>query len=111
MRYTVNRIEKECPKSECECKRCSFNGVEGMCLGCIECAEHKILTPVSQCGIVKKGSWSGFCALMLNERYMISVPMGFCDIPEYFYISKEEFDSFDDWKDDTNKILEIQNRR
>ena len=111
MRYTVNLYERKCPKIECECKSCPFNGIEGMCIGCTECIEHKLLAPVSSCSITKKGSWSGFCAVMLNDLYFISVPMGICDIPEYFYISKEEFESFNDWKEDTAKIIEIQNRK
>lgn len=110
MRYKENSFERKCIKTECECKKCSFNGVEGMCLGCIECFEYKILAPISKCNIIKKGNWSGFCAVALRDSYMISIPMGICDVPEYFYISKDEFDTFDEWKDDTAKIMEIERR-
>jgi hypothetical protein len=81
-----------------------------MCLGCTECFEHKVLAPVLKCNIIKKGNWSGFGAIALKDLYMISIPMGICDIPEYFYISKDEFDTFDEWKNDSSKILEIEQR-
>lgn len=110
MRYKTNSFERKCIKTECECKKCPFNGVEGICLGCIECFEHKLLAPVLECNIIKKGNWSGFCAVTLKDAYMISIPMGICDVHEYFYISKDEFDTFDEWKDDTAKIMEIEQR-
>jgi hypothetical protein len=110
MKFKANVFERKCSKAECECRNCSFNGVEGMCLGCIECFEHKTLAPVSKCSIIKKGSWSGFGAIALRNSYLISIPMGICDVPEYFYICKDEFDSFDEWKDDAAKLMEIERR-
>lgn len=110
MRYKVNTIVRNCIKKECECKSCAFNGIEGMCSGCTECFEHKILASVSECRIIKKGNWSGFGAIALKGSYMISIPAGPCDIPEYFYISKYEFDTFEEWKDDASRILEIEQR-
>ncbi len=111
MRYNTSSFITKCIKIECECKNCSFNGIGEMCLCCIECFEHKILAPVSKCSITKKGSWSGFGAIALKNSYLISIPMGICNVPEYYYISKEEFDTFDEWKNDTAKILEIQQRK
>jgi hypothetical protein len=108
--YTVNPFERKCLKSECECKRCSFNGIEAMCIGCNEGIEHKKLTPVAKCSIIKRGNWSDFCAVVLYDTYMISIPMGICDVPEYFFISKEEYDTFEEWKDVTSKIIEIETR-
>lgn len=110
MKFTVNIFARKCTKNECECKSCSFNGIEGMCLGCNECIEHKLLAPVSNCSIVKKGTWSGFGAIAFNNQYMICVPMGVADIPEYFHITKDEYDTFDDWKDNSAKIIKIQVR-
>jgi hypothetical protein len=81
-----------------------------MCTGCRECLEHKLLAPVTNCAIVKKGDWDGFCAAALDESYMICIPMGIADIPEYFSITKEEFDTFEQWKHDESKIMSIENR-
>lgn len=111
MRYKANSFEAKCTITTCECKGCPFNGIEGMCLGCNECIDHKILAPVSKCNILKKGNWSGFGAIALRGSYLICIPMGICDIPTYFYISKEEYDTFDEWKDDTAKLIEIERRR
>jgi len=110
MRYKVNSTVRECIIKECQCKRCHFNGIDKMCLGCNECLEHKILAPVTDCSIIIKGDWDGFSAVELYNSYMICIPMGFSDIPEYFSITKEEFDTFEEWKNNGAKIIEIQSR-
>lgn len=44
-------------------------------------------------------------------RYCYEVLTDIFDLPAYFPITKEEFDTFDEWKNDTNKIVkDIQNR-
>lgn len=106
-------MEKNCIKQdECECKSCPFNGADDICLACNECIEHKQLCPVKNCSkLIKRGHWSGFSAVAIRDVYFITVPMGICDVPEYFHISKEEYDDFDNWKNNDKKIIEIQNRK
>jgi hypothetical protein len=110
MRYNANSKTRNCLAKECQCKGCPFNGIDEMCLGCNECIEHKQLAPVTNCNIVKKGDWNGFCAIALHDSYMISIPTGIADIPEYFEITKEEFDTFEEWRNNEPKIIEIENR-
>lgn len=110
MRYSANLTSRECIKAECQCKKCPFNGIAGMCIGCGECAEHKILAPVTNCNIIKRGDWDGFCAVALDDSYMVSIPMGTGDVSEYYWITKEEFDTFEQWKNNELKIIEIENR-
>jgi len=110
VKYSVNEVLRKCPNDTCDCKSCSFNGIKNMCIGCNECIEHKLLNEVTSCSIIKKGDWSGFAAVSLYGKHYISVPMGICDIPEYFEISKGEYDDFESWKNDTDMILKIQNR-
>lgn len=111
MRYVVNLLSRECLKTTCECKNCPFNGIPGMCMGCNECLEHKQLAPVTHCDIIKKGDWDGFCAAAYHDAYMIAIPMGIGDVPEYFHITQEEFDTFEQWKNDQAKIMDIENRQ
>jgi len=48
---------------------------------------------------------------ILEERYCFEILTGICDIPEYHPITKEEFDTFDEWKNNTDKIVkDIKNR-
>ena len=47
----------------------------------------------------------------INKKTYMIQPMGICDIPDYFPIDNDEFESFDCWKNDDKKILEIQNRK
>lgn len=48
----------------------------------------------------------------IGGQYCFEILTGICDVPEYYPISKEEFDSFDTWKSDTEKIVkDIKNRR
>ena len=95
----------------CQCASCEINGTE-MCSGCMECTEHKFLSPVNNCSIiVKDGDWSGFAAVSVGGKYYIVVPMGIFDVPESFPIDKEEFQCFDMWKNNEEKIIEIQNRK
>ena len=111
MRYKVNPTINNCMMKVCECKECHFNGIDRMCIDCNECLDHKMLIPVRNCSIIKKGDWDGFCAAAVHDSYMICVPMGICDIPEYLSITKEEFDTFEEWKNNESKILEIENRQ
>lgn len=110
MKFYVNEVLRKCPRDTCECKSCSFNDIKNMCIGCNECIEHKLLNEVTSCSIIKKGDWSGFAAVSLYGMHYISVPMGICDIPEYFEIRKSEYDTFEHWKHNNDKIIEIQNR-
>lgn len=49
---------------------------------------------------------------MLEEQYCFEILTGICDVPEYYPITKEEFDTFDEWKDSYDKIVkDIKNRR
>ncbi|MEG0366355.1 MAG: hypothetical protein RR585_05940 [Coprobacillus sp.] len=45
-----------------------------------------------------------------NDLYAFEVLIGFCNVPEYHKISKKEFDSFDSWKDDMDKLYDIVGR-
>ncbi len=48
---------------------------------------------------------------MIDEHYVMEILTGPTCIPEFFPISKEEFDSFDEWKGDCKFIVEeIKNR-
>ena len=64
----------------------------------------------------KMGDWSGFMVVSEEEKseeekfYMV-VPMGSSDIPEYFPITRQEYDDFGLRKGDGKKIIEIQNRK
>jgi len=102
-----NTINAKCIKSNmCQCALCEFNGKE-ICLGCNECIEHKLLAPVSNCSkVVKNGDWCGFFVVSVGDKYFMVVPMGICDVPEYFPIDKDEFTNFDKWKNDDKKIIE-----
>jgi hypothetical protein len=59
---------------------------------------------------LKTGCSSGFSAGIINSQYAISVPMGICDVPEYYPISKEEFDTFLDWIENNKNLYEITAR-
>lgn len=111
VKYNVNEVLKKCLNDTCLCKSCSLNGIEGMCLGCNECVDHKLLNEVTSCSIIKKGDWSGFVAVSLYGKHYISVPMGIFGVPEYFEIFKSEYDDFESWKNDTDMVLKIQKRK
>lgn len=54
-----------------------------------------------------------YCSVgLLNEKYVFEILTGICDAPEYYPISKDEFDDFDNWKDNTEHVVkEIKNRK
>lgn len=53
-----------------------------------------------------------FCSVGFHEgQYCFEILTGIFDLPEYYPIAKEEFDTFDEWKADTVKIVtDIKNR-
>lgn len=59
--------------------------------------------------MLKKGDY--LSVGILGEQYCFEILTGVCDIPEYYPITKEEFDTFDEWKNNTDKIVkDIKNR-
>ncbi|WP_066498275.1 hypothetical protein [Abyssisolibacter fermentans] len=48
---------------------------------------------------------------IFGKQFAFEILTGFCDTPEYYPISKEEYDSFDEWKEDVSKMPEIKNRK
>jgi hypothetical protein len=60
--------------------------------------------------MLKKGDY--LSVGMLEGQYCFEILTGICDIPEYYPITKEEFDTFDEWKNNADKIAkDIQNRK
>lgn len=108
MKHYVNNIARSCLMTTCQCKSCTFNGLKGMCMGCNECTEHKLLTPVIECSILKQGDWDGFNVTNLFGCYYMSIPTGICDIPEYYRISEEDYNTFEVWKNNDLRILKLQ---
>ena len=42
----------------------------------------------------------------------LKILTGICNIPEYYPISKEEFDTFYKWKNDMDKVIyDVKNRK
>ncbi|WP_435921382.1 hypothetical protein [Paenibacillus sp. DYY-L-2] len=37
---------------------------------------------------------------ILEEKYVFEIKTGIADVPEYYQITKEEFDTYDLWKDE-----------
>lgn len=59
--------------------------------------------------MLKKGDF--LSVGMIEGQYCFEILTGFCNIPEYYPITKEEFDTFDGWKSNTGKIVkDIKNR-
>ena len=60
--------------------------------------------------MVKKGN---HCSVgTIDGKYCFGILTGICDLLDYYPITKEEFATFEQWKDDTNKIVkDIQNRK
>jgi hypothetical protein len=88
-----------------------FNGIVGMCAGCLECEDHKLLQPVVNCSLIKEGDWSGFLSVKVLDQYYICIATGSCGIPEYHHISEEEYRTFEIWKNEDKKFYEILNRK
>ncbi|WP_346355276.1 hypothetical protein [Azotosporobacter soli] len=65
-------------------------------------------------------SWKDYKALKQGNfdsvgfhggQYCFEILTGIFDLPEYYPITKEEFETFDEWKDDVDKIVkDIKNR-
>lgn len=53
--------------------------------------------------MIKTGDYLG--AGMIEGQYCFEVLTGFCNIPEYYPITKEKFNAFDEWKSSTDKIV------
>ncbi len=88
-----------------------FNGITGLCAGCLECKEHKLLQEVVNCNLIKKGDWSGFLAVKVMNKYYLCITTGSCGVPEYYYITEDEYNTFETWKNNKRKLYEILNRR
>lgn len=61
---------------------------------------------------LKQGAWSGFGAgkLIDENGYVVAVPSGICDVPVYYPITYDEFQMFDEWKDNQEKLYTILRR-
>ena len=57
---------------------------------------------------LKIGNWMSV-GKFSDRLYAMEFLTGATDVPEYHKISKEEFDSFENWKD-TDKVIEINRR-
>lgn len=57
---------------------------------------------------LKVGNWVSV-GIFFDRLYAMEVLTRSACVPEYHNISKEEFDSFEEWKD-TDKVLEISRR-
>ncbi|NWL86537.1 hypothetical protein DMN77_02855 [Paenibacillus sp. 79R4] len=59
---------------------------------------------------LKEGPYSS--AGIFGEQYAFEILTGICDVPEYYPITKEEFDTYDEWKENYDKVVsEIKNRK
>jgi len=48
---------------------------------------------------------------LINKQYVYEILTGVCDVPEYYPITREEFDTFEDWEDDEIFVVNtIKNR-
>lgn len=72
--------------------------------------EDKIELNYRDYKIMKIGN---YCSVgMIGKEYAFEILTGIGNIPEYYPISKEEFNTFDKWRNDIDKIVkEIKNRK
>lgn len=59
---------------------------------------------------LKMSCFSSLTVGVINNKYCVAVPMGFCDVLEYYPITKDEFETFNVWQEDMKKIYEIEKR-
>jgi len=91
----------------CNKKNCPFsNEYEQICPKIIE---DRIELNYKDYKRIKIGNYCS--AGMFNKKHAFEILTGICNIPEYYPISEEEFDTFDKWKNDIDKIVkDIKNR-
>lgn len=70
----------------------------------MDCRNYKVL---------KKGRYQSVG--ILENTYVFEIKTGIADVPEYYRITKKEFDTYDQWKDewitDKKTIYTIVNRK
>lgn len=60
--------------------------------------------------MLKEGPYSSVG--IFAEQYAFEILTGICDVPEYYPITKEEFDTYDEWKENYDKVVrDIKNRK
>ena len=60
--------------------------------------------------MLKEGPYSSVG--IFAEQYAFEILTGICDVPEYYPITKEEFDTYDEWNENYDKVVrDIKNRK
>ena len=60
--------------------------------------------------MLKEGPYSSVG--IFAEKYAFEILTGICDVPEYYPITKEEFDTYDEWNENYDKVVrDIKNRK
>ena len=109
---------RECSKSVNECSyRYDYRGCNK--IRCPFANEYEEIRPQIVNEVIENNytnyksiKLGNYCSVgKINNRYAFKIITSANSIPEYYPISKEEFDTFEEWKNDIGKIVkDIKNR-